>query len=284
MFDTVRVIAAPFLGVFGAGVVSYNDSEYATIFVDKELIYPSFSLYVPYPIQQYPLAEKIAQRICGVSKFPEHTMIAGISEPRPHFGASGAATCRDLFTSGILGVAVSTQGGDPGILTAGHVAYMQGRKVHSGDALVGSVVFTMDPTKAKSEMDECADVAVVKLDENSRLFESHNIQITECAPAKKGDKLVKYCSHDRDPNSYRTPTDIHAIAPWLCCKQVLVGMWKDIIMTDRPISQPGCSGAPVLLENTKQIVGHVVGGTQDRTFIQRIDCQLDAAKCTVRVP
>ena len=176
------------------------------------------------------------------------------------------------------------RGGDPGILTAGHVAYMQGRDIYSGNTLVGSVVFTVDPRKAKLGTDECADVAVVKIDDNSRLLESHTIHINGSAPAKKGGKLVKYCSHSQDPISYSAPTDIHAIAPWIACRQVLVGMWKDIIMTDRPISQSGCSGAPVLLENTNQIVGHVVGGTQDRTYIQKIHCQLDASECTLRIP
>jgi hypothetical protein len=104
---------------------------------------------------------------------------------------------------------------------------------------------------------------------------------------KKGDRLEKYCWHSQDPTqhpmSWSTPTDIHAIAPWVGCKEVLVGLWKDIIMTDRPISKLGCSGAPVLLQDTNQIVGHVVGGTQDRTFVQKIDCQLDASECTVRM-
>jgi glutathione-independent formaldehyde dehydrogenase len=281
LFDTTRVPAAPIFGVYGAGVITHDDTEYPAVFIDDNLVGHILPRHTPHPIREHPLTEKIVKQLCGSSQLPVGTMFVGVSAPEPHFGPSGEAVCHDLGTAGTLGALVTTQAGNPGILTAGHVAHVVGRDVHCGTNLVGKVEFTVDPRKARFATDRCSDIAVIKIDDHSNQFELPSLHIGGKAEAKAKDKVVKYCSHPHHPSSYRAPVEITGMANWIMCP--LGGMWEDAYLTDTRISDRGDSGAPVLLEGTDLLVGHIVGSSRPfPTYVQTIGSQLRASQCTFR--
>jgi hypothetical protein len=281
LFDTTRVPAAPIFGVYGAGVITHNDTEYPAVFIDDNLVGHILPRYTPHPIREHTLMERIIKQLCGSTQLPASTVFVGVSTPEPHFGPSGEAVCHDLGTAGTLGALVTTQSGNPGILTAGHVAHVVGRDVHCGTNLVGKVEFTVDPRKARLATDRCSDIAVIKIDDHSNQFELPRLHISGKAEAKAKDKVVKYCSHPHHPNLYSAPVEITGMANWIMCP--LGGMWEDTYLTDTRISDRGDSGAPVLLEGTDLLVGHIVGSSRPfPTYVQTIGSQLRASQCTFR--
>ena len=62
----------------------------------------------------------------------------------------------------------------------------------------------------------------------------------------------------------------------------MAGMWADSYITLQSISQAGDSGAPVFLQGTNTLIGHLVGGAPGViSFVQAIEVALKATGATL---
>lgn len=273
-FDVAPIPLVDLVGIYGAGVATDGEHEFPAIFVDDEVHIAGMV-----PFDELHDLDELVKVIVG-DDVPASTLFVGIPPPEPHFGPADGAACAG--NSGTLGALVTTNQGRLGILTAGHVANIKNMNAHSNGTLVGSVVLTMSPLTSAPGLPS-ADVALIEVDsasiasatEFSTTF-APPVSISGSVSARAGQRLVMYSPRGRRAEG------ILAIAAWISSPR-LVGMWEEIYMTLAPISIQGDSGAPVLLEGTSSIVGHVVGGSPGfTTYIQAIDPQLLASQSTLR--
>jgi len=258
------------LGIYGAGVATDGDSEFPAIFCDEDVYGPG-----QVPFDELVDANELVRTIVG-EEIPESAVFMGMPAPEPHFGPADGAKSSGNF--GTLGTLVTTNQGTLGILTAGHVAPILTARVHSNGEQVGSVVYTASPLTSAPGV-ACDDVAVVEIDPaalpSATSFSASvapPITMSRVVAANSGQRLVRYSTRGQQADG------ILAKAPWLDSPN-LVGMWRDVYMTFGPISIQGDSGAPVLVEGTNEIVGHVVGGSPGfSSYIQDINTQLTASQ------
>jgi hypothetical protein len=119
-------------------------------------------------------------------------------------------------------------------------------------------------------------VAVIAIDAKSNVLLTTSVAgsgtiIGGTAQANRSDRLTKYSG------GLPRSEGILAKAPWIYSPR-LVGMWAEAYMMLAQFSDPGDSGAPVLIDGTDRLAGHVVGASPGFTsYVQEADYQLRVA-------
>lgn len=205
-------------------------------------------------------------------QIPRDALVFGVPAPEPHCAPSEPVLVLPQ-NNGVLGATITTPQGAPGILTAGHVAGSMNAAAWWKGAPIGSVSFTEDPSVGPPTA-ALGDVAVITL----------SVALTGVGPSiqmkgqvQPGDDLECHTYH-----GVAVAPVLAGLAPWVASPN-LSGLWGAIYFTMGSFSQPGDSGAPVLLAGTDVIVGHVVGGSGAYTsYVQAIDYQLAVSRCQLR--
>jgi hypothetical protein len=269
--DVVLIPYSFYVGFYGAGVMIWEDKEYPTVFCNERLA-PSKPTLLQ-ELQGRTELKRIILEIFG-DNLPSSTVAFGLRSPIPHFGPSSAVKCSGK--QGTLGAVVTTDTGAVGILTAGHVGAPLSADAISNSSTIGTVTYTTDPAY-KPSATLSADVAVITINQSSIRFLSPSIKIRGVAKAGSTDRIESHCVNGRHAEG------IFAKAPWIFVPQ-MAGLWGEVYMTQAPISVAGDSGAPVFLQGTEMIVGHVVGGSPGMTtYVQDIDYQLADCGCVLRI-
>jgi hypothetical protein len=270
--DVVPMPYSVYLGIYGAGVIALNGVEHPAIFCN-ELMAPLTLKTLEELTDNAALSRIIREILSG--DVPKGTVVLGLKAPSPHFGPGNSVECSGK--RGTLGAIVKTTAGATGILTAGHVGEPLGAVAHCEDLTIGTVTYSDDPA-FKLPNTLSADVAVITVNPSAKGSLELPTQIAGIAKAGSSDRIESHCV-----TGCHT-TGILGKSPWIFIPQ-MAGMWADVYLTHSPISDPGDSGAPVFLEGTNKIVGHVVGGAPGMlTFVQDIDCQLAACGCVLYPP
>jgi hypothetical protein len=278
MTAEVEVPLAATRGVYGAGVGRAGVVVAPLVLCDLSLAPPEPRFLIDSPAAFAVISE------LTVGDVPSGTLVLGVRAPRPGAGPADGVVCRVgsvKIGDGTLGAIVSAAGTDA-ILTAGHVGSSMGATAASGANPVGTISFTVSPMSQPPKVPS-ADVAVITIGPRAlsaqRLtiaVSGAAIRVSGAAIAGPGDSVELY-----SPRGVQRDT-LFGFSSWVWSPQ-LPGTWADVYLTDHSISVGGDSGAPVLLQGTDELIGHVVGESANvTTFIQAIDCQLQAASCTLR--
>jgi hypothetical protein len=270
--DVVPMPYSVYLGIYGAGVIVLDGVEHPAIFCNEQL-----APLTPKPLEELidnPALSRVVREILS-GDTPNGTVALGLKAPSPHFGPGKSVECGGR--RGTLGAIVKTTAGATGLLTAGHVGGPLGAVAHCEGSAIGTVTYSDDPA-FKPPNTVSADVAVITVNPSAIGSLSLPTQITGIAKVGPSDRVESHCVTGCNT------TGILGKAPWIFIPQ-MAGLWADVYLTHSPISVAGDSGAPVFLQGTNKIVGHVVGGAPGMlTFVQEIDCQLSACGCMLYPP
>lgn len=277
--DVVDVPMAIIAGIYGAGVLIRDSTGYGAVpFVlcDYELA-PAEPMRVSRGSRLYRTLGELAPNSPALqSGVP--LLALGTDPPNPQSGPGDNVSCSGV--PGTLGAVVSTADGKDAILTAGHVGGALGARARCGGTRIGRVTWTQDPTSA-SPGTPCPDVSVITLDTGVPGLPRLSVAgttITVGGPtvATGNASVTSYTAKGQ-----RTGT-ILAFSSWVYSPR-MAGMWGDVYITSTAISDPGDSGAPVLLQGSDRLIGHIVGGdSKNVSFIQAVDRQLRACGCTLK--
>jgi hypothetical protein len=269
--ETISAILAgdtPPAGIFGVGATIVGESQiYPAVFVLPGLAGGSME---PVSIWDTPAAA-IVSRYTGT--MPKDLFAVSIPIPTElvQITVGGELSCQGM--RGTCGVEVLTSSGERAVLTAGHVATTLGSPVSVGGDTVGVVIFT-DYLALHSPADIVADVAVARLDANVTVSRSR--QVTGPGTAKQFDSVVSDGQYGMRQGWVRSVVTSFAL-------RTDVGRWGEILITDRAISDPGDSGAPVYLDDDSgTVIGHVVAGAVPAyTLVQDINYILNSSRVTL---
>lgn len=212
--------------------------------------------------------EKVVAESLGETraKLLTNPLVIGLPPPVPQ-ASCGSELWADR--QGSAGALVDRDG-QIGILTAGHVATTVGTQTYLDRSAWGSVVFTTHGTPNP------ADVAVVGRAEGI-------VALSKCP----------------QPTSIRLPAlgdQVSSFGAETCATANVMGIlpfqWfpslgrnlAEVLLTAAPISRSGDSGALVLITNSQEMVGHVVGGDRESktyTSVQLAAFILNAASCNL---
>lgn len=253
----------------GFGLVFDGDTLYPTVLVNRwEYDYPErlsdhsddFYSGLDYPdiVNQLQAISEAYDHPEGECPFlAEELRVLPVSHG-VRYASSGTSIQSTAF--GRVGPHVKWNNGrSEGFLTAGHVAQTTGGNVTDGSgSLLGSVVWTFDPSKTSSTIPEL-DAALVE-------FDSAYVSST-------GQSKIVVAANDTVSISSTQSTDILGFS-----NHIALGsssdIYADCYMTNTLITKPGDSGDRVVHQS--DIVGMVMGGftTRNMTIIQAIDFQL----------
>ncbi len=271
--DEISIPYYLYRGVYGAGVIIVNGEEHPLLLCNENIA-PS----QPTSLREIKNIQGLENLIPGMreDQVLRNTMVWGIETPVPHYGPGGPVECSRR--SGTFGALVTTPEGKVGVLTAGHVGIQLGAKAwadgKANGKIIGEVTYTKDPA-TQLPGTPSADVAVITIEDASVNVFKPTIKIGKTIDAKPADKLENCCARQHVVDGVMAFADFVFIPS-------MAAPWGKVYMTQGPISVQGDSGAPVLLEGTDLIVGHIVGGSPNSTsFIQDIDYQLQDCGCTL---
>lgn len=252
--------------IYGAGMVSVGPRDYPFMLLDEEIAPPE-----PLPISDVPTARD-ALYVLDVG-YPSSLFVMGVPAPTLQFGPGGPIECAGR--SGTAGALVTTPIGRVGLMTAGHVAPLLGSVVSSGSKRLGRVWFAEEPN-AGPPFHHTRDVSVILLDDEAAPLSGLAIRATGISDGNR-ESITAY-GRTGKPRS----TEVLSFTTWFCPKSLLI-RWDDVYQTQIPISDVSDSGAPVLLDDTRALIGHIVGGSPSASsYIQAIDTQLEACGCAFR--
>lgn len=257
------------LEIYGAGVILLGREEPRPVIFASRRITES-SGEEPVDLADEPAVGRRAAGALG-SAAPPGTVVLAVRSPVAQFAAGERS--RGPGTRGTFGPCVTTDDGRPAILTAGHVAE-KGQVVRDPADRSGVVSFSVSPTRA-TRGQIVADVAVVVPHEAGGLG-----RLPRYAPAGPVDGGATITMEGAESG---TRTD----EVWAAAKYVwgdnCPGQWKDVVLTTQVISERGDSGAPVVLEGTDRLVGHLVGAVPGKgSLVQDLDCILAASGTALR--
>jgi hypothetical protein len=234
-------------GIYGVGVGARGDYEFPVVIANEELV-------------ERKQTKDVLRRAFDI-QVPAELEYLGVQEPEPQ-----AVSCRCGSRIGTFGVAVLTQAYTHARLTAGHVANPVGAHVVDEEgSVVGIVSFCEDPATAPASK-MCADVAVIELPEQRSLSRD---EYKGVGYGLAGDGVTMYGSRKT------SETKLFCYTPWIAVPY-LAGFWAHVYLTQTAISEPGDSGASVVLTESPNLpIGHVVGASRPATtYIQDLDFQL----------
>jgi hypothetical protein len=259
--------------VYGAAIVGDAEAQHPGLLVD----FGVFGDRAP-PIPGFagrPLAEegRLAAHLrdWGLSVDPA-TAVIPIGAPRPQFDPGGLVGAPGGMR-GTLGTRARSGSGEEGVFTAGHVA-TAGSLVHDASGRGGMVVFSIDPAQVPA-MRITADIALVvpTLPVLGGGVDLH----TGVGKANPGTPVTIFGA----ASGVQQAHVMGLITPSLYLPS-MSGQWATPYMLTRAASQAGDSGAPVIRSDTRELIGHVVGGDGlSTTFVQTIDVQLAAAQAEI---
>jgi hypothetical protein len=260
-YEVPEAALAPVL-IYGAGLLSMGDLEGAVVLMDQSVAPTS-----PTDLREVPEALKLVGSLLdgGEEALPSTVFCVGITPPRIQCGPGHEVIGRLV---GTMGMFVTTGPGQPGVLTAGHVGAPLNAVVNCQGQPIGRVVFTSDPAQHAQES-VTADVAVIELMPHWMPTEPL-LAIRATGAAVGGEIVQSFGARTSDT------ANVMSRMPWLKIPSV-TGQLADTYMLTKAISVEGDSGAPVLLEGTDKLIGHVVAGAGTMTsFVQAVDTQLTA--------
>lgn len=251
-------------GIFGTGIWlrSRRDLVTPAVFVREGLA----------PRSGGPLAMTPAAAISSIwpSRFPSREVFAVGLPPAQELRASPGSGISSSGGLGTLGAKATDGRGVALITTAGHVVQEVGATVHNG---VGSAIFVDHLSKRPTGVD-CADIAIVQL--NSGAKDSGGPTISGTADARRGDHVIV---HGRSGTRQGWVRGVSL--SW--GRDVTGGSWGNVYITDRSVSLPGDSGAPVLFRDRPTLAGHIVAGDQGSySLIQQAAYQFSEANVRLR--
>ncbi len=258
--------------VYGVALVNVADEQRPALLVDRQLVAQdlpeiakgSDSDIRVFSVFDAPSVAKFADVVIGTDYLDPSTVIMSVPEPQPYFEPSDEIRC--IGNRGTVGAAVSYRG-QVGVLTAGHVAPSSGlpaRCQHCG--ALASVAFTIHPAMVPA-LAITPDIAVV--------IPTPNLHPSP-KPFSKTTKLNGGTSVQMLATRGTSASLIMGYSSFIYVPS-MSGMWGETYFTTVGISQPGDSGAPVVLDGTDHLAGHIVGGSGGATsYIQSIDYQLAA--------
>jgi len=198
----------------------------------------------------------VAQLLGWLTELPGLVAV-GLPKPTEHVGpghgpnviVGGELSWRER--AGRCGLEVAAASQQKTVLTAGHFARACHTCVEAGGARVGEVAHT-DYLARHQPADLVADVALVQLD--SGVSVSSVRPVAGRGTGKQLDNIVSDGAHGTQKGWVRSLVRSFAL-------RQDSGRWGEILITDRAISYPGDSGAPVYLDDDSRItIGHVVAG------------------------
>lgn len=252
--------------VYGAAIVGTREEQRPALLVNGRLLQDQGPDWI--------LSEWVGSVLERLGLLGERqTILLPIDTPRPQFDPGSGAEATGA--KGTFGARVKSAEGEEGILTAGHLATKDSLVRDLGGRL-GNVVFSVDPAQVPA-LTVTADIAVV-------------VPLTPAPPAAPSPLYAGYGSAlpGTAVTVYGAASGVqHAAVMGLVTPSLFVpsmsGQWASTYILTRAASKGGDSGAPVVRDDTKELIGHVVGGDeQTTTFVQSIDVQLAAANAAVQ--
>lgn len=249
-----------FFGILGVGVMFQKNVSVAVVLMDDKQVGKAFE---PIPLLSVASAKNALGVLFGdgAETWATNVFALGLTAPELYVSPGDDVMAP---SSGTCGSHVRW-GNSQGILTAGHVGSLLMSAAYSNGAHIGRVVFSCNPADTGAQVG--ADVALIELNPGVPLAST----ITGTAQVQPLNNLLVL-------NRNRQQAQVMGKANWLTIPSAN-GTYGEIYFTMGGVTQPGDSGAAVLLQGTQQVVGHVVGGSAGITsYIQDIDYQLQAIR------
>lgn len=275
----------PAPGVYAAGV-THADGHDALFFLVDVTLAPAQPTPVPYIAGLFMRIESALGQSASGSLNLSDALALGVSTPLPQYGPADSVTCLSsgIRTPGTFGgrvVGTPRPGsilpaGQMGILTAGHVARSLNAQAFDSGGQVGIVRHVSLPTLAVPL--PTLDVAVIQAGASTQPANAYGIiSSTQITSANLPSVVVENVAarvRGRVPAS----SGVHAFAPAVWFPGF--GLWSDLYITMQQISDPGDSGAPVVIGGSSVLVGHIVGASPGFcSYVQDIGAQLQALQC-----
>lgn len=254
------------IGIYGAGIAMLEEGPRPVILANERVTESSGEHAVP--LREEPQISRRATAALGDHP-PEETVVLAIPSPVPQF-ASGALA-QGPGTRGTFGARVTVNGREA-ILTAGHVAD-KGQVVRDAEDRKGTVSYSISPTRTATG-EVVADVAVVVPHLDGAWEQA--LDYADLGDVTGGSSVTMFGAESGKC------TDRIWIVGWFVWGDNAPGQWKDVAVTTQVISEQGDSGAPVVLEDSDDLVGHLVGAVPGKgSLVQDIDCWLEATGATL---
>jgi|SRR5215469_2487765 len=251
-----------FFGIFGVGLIYREDQKrvVAVVIMDASDVPAAFPQVVE--LATVPRAKNALATLFGGSAdmeamFTADVFAVGVPTPELQVATGDMIMAPNVGTCGSSARWANSQG----ILTAGHVGSAPSAAFSNG-AHIGNVVFSRNPANGGAQVG--ADVALVELNPGMHL----NKSVTGTVRAQPTSNVLIM-----RPNG-GSPVQVIAKTNWFYIP-ASNGTYGDVYLTMTGVTQPGDSGAAVLLQNTQSLVGHVIGASGRITsYIQDIEYQL----------
>jgi hypothetical protein len=248
-------------GIYGTGVWTVNNFVVPAVFVLPGLSPLGVAPIIASELNNL-LPERFLPQMAGVFAVP-------LSPPAEMFTVVGlGAQLTAGGRHGVAGLAVRDNSvGSDGFLTAGHVAPRAGTTARDrqGDA-IGTVRRSMSRQSAPPRT-PTADVAYIERKSGVRIDPAAVLPV---GTARQFDHIELRGQRGARKGWIRGLSDSLAVSP-------TEGTWGEVAITDRAISTPGDSGGPVLSEDGRFIIGHLVGGApNDYSVVQDVEYQMSA--------
>ncbi|OLB78081.1 MAG: hypothetical protein AUI14_13990 [Actinobacteria bacterium 13_2_20CM_2_71_6] len=269
--DDIMSEETPPAGIYGVGATVADDEVVPAVFVVPSLATRTLGPPpVAEPVRHSPAAAVIAHY---AGHLPTGLLVVPLSPPVEQAGPVRVGG--ELSAAGVrgtCGVAVRSSGSAPAVLTAGHVAKQVRARATAGGQAVGWTVRT-DYLALHRPGEVVADVAVIELDPGVQVTNPR--KVTGEARAGQFDAVVI------DGQSGPEQAWIRSVVSSFALSQK-VGVWGEVLITDRAASAAGDSGAPVYLADSPgAVVGHVVAGSHSYTLVQDIAFLLKEADSAI---
>jgi hypothetical protein len=266
--EAVLPMSTPPAGIYGGGVVRYDDDLRLALFVMIEVLRAAG--FMDRDVIELTESRELAQYLSELGlDLHDPTLVVGLERPQEHVAPGDPVVC--LGMRGTCGVAVSTEQGNPAFLTAGHVARPVGTTVDDATGRIGTVVWS-DSLADHRPGEVCADAGVVELRADIPVQGGPGIAVSGSAS-----QLAHVVSHGQ-----RGPRSAWLRVPLMPSFALTTneGAWGDVFLTDQAISIGGDSGAPVLLDETNTLVGLIVAGAGSYSLVQDISYVLRESETT----
>lgn len=196
--------------------------------------------------------------------------LVAVEPPREHGGPSSPI---QATTSGTLGFRVNSPDEGSCILTAGHVVKKHlGRRVGDNHEREIGTVISRDCPSINPPGTDCVDFGLI------RLVESYD---AGGGPAYgKPPSEIKKRADVTMYGRFNTRSGwIEAICQSYVGALETHGDWAEVIRVYPRLSLHGESGSPVLLSESSEALGHVIGGGTEYTIVQDLEFLLETTRC-----